>query len=246
MHQRASGQAVGETDRSDLARVIASSSVVLLCLGAGATDVLSYLTLGQIFTSAMTGCAALFFLKLAGGQYPTALRAAIALPSYMVGCALATALQPTDPEAAKSPFTLRRLLIAECLILGLYCVLAGLGRHPPTGWSRDALIFLSATAMGVQSIVARDLREPGISTVVLNPTMTSLGVALTKLSLGREPKLPRQNRLQIFVLLSYAAGATITALGIALHIHLTDLLPLIIAMLVLALQHSICVRTTNS
>jgi uncharacterized membrane protein YoaK (UPF0700 family) len=224
---------------------IASASAVALCFAAGATDIISYLTLGKIFTSAMTGCAALFFIKATGGDVPTAIRAAIALASYMAGCALAVSLQPADEEQVKSPFTLRRLLTAECLLLALYCLLAGISPQPPAGAIRLILIFISATAMGVQSIVARDLAEPGISTVVLNPTMTSLGVAATKLFLGREPTLPRPNRLQILVLFSYAAAALLAAFGVSAHLFETNLLPLAAAAVVLALTQIECraVRT---
>jgi uncharacterized membrane protein YoaK (UPF0700 family) len=81
-------------DEAPEPRKTASASALLLCLGAGATDILSYLTLGKIFTSAMTGCAALLFVKATGGDFSTALRAALALASYLAGCALAVALQP--------------------------------------------------------------------------------------------------------------------------------------------------------
>jgi uncharacterized membrane protein YoaK (UPF0700 family) len=210
---------------SDHQQQAARRSAILLCFGAGATDVLSYLTLGQIFTSAMTGCAALLFLKSTAHQYPVAFRAALALASYMLGCALGTLLQPRDESRIKSPATLRRLLTAECALLGIYCLLSADQLHP-AGMLRETLIALSAIAMGVQSIVARDLQEPGISTVVLNPTMTSLGVALTKVLLRRERKLPAPNRLQILVLLSYATGALIAAAGITVHITIIPLLPL--------------------
>jgi uncharacterized membrane protein YoaK (UPF0700 family) len=221
-------------------RITASASAVLLCFGAGATDVLSYLTLGKIFTSAMTGCAALLFVKATGGDFPTAMRAALALASYVVGCGLAVALQPADTAQAKSPFTLRRLLLLECILLGCYCIMATHGPARPTGALLLCLIFISATAMGVQSIVAQDLSEPGISTVVLNPTMTSLSTACMNVLRGREPKLPRPNRLQAFVLVAYAFGALLAAFGIPMDSHAVAYLPLVAALSVLALTQVDC------
>jgi len=223
---------------------IASASAVILCFVAGTTDVLSYLTLGQIFTSAMTGCAALFFLKATGGHYPAALRAALALASYMLGCALATLLQPREAKEVKSPRTLRNLLLVEVALLLGYCVLAALAAHPATGAARLWLIVISATAMGLQSIVAQDLSEPGISTVVLNPTMTSLGMALTKRMIGQERKLPRDNRLQIFVLIAYAAGALMTAVVIARHVTEVNWVPLVGVAVVLGLYQKVSRSTT--
>jgi uncharacterized membrane protein YoaK (UPF0700 family) len=214
-------------------------SVVLLCFAAGTTDVLSYLTLGQVFTSAMTGCAALLFLKLAGGHYAMVARAAIALASYLAGCCLATLLQPRDKTRIGAPQALRRLSLAECLLLLLYVPLALTGAGEDRTY---VLIFLSATAMGVQSLVARDLQEPGISTVVLNPTMTSVGVAVAKLVLRREAALLRENKLQLLVLAAYAGGALVTALGLLRHIEEMILLPLGAAGSVLLLFHYLCLQ----
>lgn len=218
----------------------ASASALLLCVAAGATDILSYLTLGQIFTSAMTGCAALFFVKSLGGQEAAAARAALALASYLAGCMLAAALQPAGDTRVKTPLTLRRLLAAESFLLAGYVLIALPPPHPAIGATRLVLIAMSATAMGVQSIVARDLSEPGISTVVLNPTMTSLGLALARFILGRTRPLPRPNRLQLLVLVAYAAGALTAALGVKAHLLETSLLPLLTVLAVLALTEFEC------
>jgi uncharacterized membrane protein YoaK (UPF0700 family) len=221
-------------------------SAALLCLAAGATDVLSYMTLGKIFTSAMTGCAALFFVKSSGGDFATATRALLALASYFLGCGIGTMLQPRDPSQMKSPATLRRLLLAECLFLTAYVGLALAGSHPAAGADRYVLIFLSACAMGIQSIIALDLSEPGVSTVVLNPTMTSLGVALTKRLAGREPALPGPNRVQIAVLAAYAVGAVLTAFAVRANIHAANALPLLAVAGVLVMFHQHCRSVSNS
>jgi uncharacterized membrane protein YoaK (UPF0700 family) len=191
----------------------------------------------------MTGCAALFFVKVTAAQYPTAVRAAVAILSYMLGCIVAAWLQPRDESLVKTPFTLRRLLLAECVLLGLYIIVAAHARAPAKGAAELALILISATAMGIQSIVARDLAEPGISTVVLNPTMTSLGVALTKWALGRERRLPRPNRLQAIVILTYAAGAALAATALAFHVFDTVTFPFIIVLAVLVLTAIECWRS---
>jgi uncharacterized membrane protein YoaK (UPF0700 family) len=199
-------------------------SVVLLCFAAGTTDVLSYLTLGHVFTSAMTGCAALLLLNLA---------------SYFVGCGLATLFPIRDKKRIGSPRDLRRLLAVECLLLFLYVVIALTGAGDDKTF---LLIFLSAAAMGMQSIVARDLHEPGVSTVVLNPTVTSLGVAVTEVLLRRKRILPGRNMLHIAVLVAYGGGALLTALGLAGHIAAMDLLPLGAVAAVFLVFNYLCLR----
>ncbi len=229
-----------ETVRKTARRArIRAVSVLLLCFVAGTTDILSYLTLGNIFTSAMTGCAALLFLKLAGSHYAAVSRASVALTSYLLGCGLATRLQPHDRSRIGSPTALRRLMAGECLLLFMYVPIALTGSGDEKTY---LLIFLSATAMGMQSIVARDLREPGISTVVLNPTMTSLGSGIMQVLLRQKQALPRQNRRHIGVLLAYAGGALLTALGLADPIAVMNLPPFGAAASVLLLFHYLCRR----
>jgi uncharacterized membrane protein YoaK (UPF0700 family) len=220
----------------------ARSSVLLLCFAAGVTDILSYMTLGGIFTSAMTGAAALFFVKLSMADYAAALRAVLAMASYLLGCGLAAALQPRDAQRVRSPQTLRCLLLAECVLLALYVAVAQRAGAPVQGAWRLGLIVISATAMGVQSIVARDLGEPGISTVVLNPTMTGLGLALMRRLMGREVPLPRENRLQAMVIATYAAAAATTAAALVAHIADTVALPFIPVFVTLILTMIACRR----
>ena len=218
--------------------------LILLCFASGSTtDVLSYLTLGRVFTSAMTGCAALLFIALVNGRYPAAIRAAVALASYMAGGGLAAFLQPPDLRRVGEAATLRRLLIAEAATLGLYCILSATGAHPVLGDARYALIFLSALAMGIQAIVARDINEPGITTVVLNLTLTSIMIALTRWVTERDlDHLPRRNKVQIAVVLGYAAGAAAAACGLLIKAADIDLLPFGAVLITLGLYQYRCRR----
>ncbi|HEX7389604.1 MAG TPA: DUF1275 family protein, partial [Acidiphilium sp.] len=118
---------------------IAANAVVLLCFASGATDVLSYVTLGQIFTSAMTGAAALFFINLAGGDGAAAARAAIALASFVAGAAIAAAIQPRDPVRARADRPLCLLLGIEVVLLGIYSGLSIAAGGAPQGTLRYGL-----------------------------------------------------------------------------------------------------------
>lgn len=206
---------------------ISGSAVTLLCFVSGATDVLSYLTLGRIFTSAMTGCTALLVIAIINTKYRKALRAGLSLFSYTLGGAVATLLQPRAEDQANQPFALRRLLIAEALLLAAYCIVAALAHHPAKPAIRDPLVVLSALAMGIQAVAARQTHEKGITTVVLNITITSIIVALTKGTTGRgHHPMTRHTALQLTVLASYATGAALTAGALTEHWFPGDLLPL--------------------
>jgi hypothetical protein len=75
--------------------------------------------------------------------------------------------------------------------------------------------------------------------------MTSLGVAVAKWMAGREPGLPRPNKLQAIVLATYAAGAAITAGALAMHVFDTVTLPFLIVFTVLVLTAIECWRSGN-
>lgn len=215
---------------------VAGSAVTLLCFVSGATDVLSYMTLGRIFTSAMTGCTAVLFVALISLKYQKAIRAGLSLLSYAVGGAVATLLQPRQDRRADEPVVLRRLLVAEAVLLTIYCIVAALAPQTMPPDVRDGLVFLSALAMGIQAVTARHIHEKGITTVVLNITITSLIVALTKGATGRgERPVTRHNGLQAIVLAGYAVGAGVSAGALFEHWFAGDLLPLAGVLITLAL-----------
>lgn len=213
---------------------MAGTGVTLLCFASGATDVLSYLTLGHVFTSSMTGCMALFCLTLVTRKFAAATRAATSLLSYAAGGVAATLLQPREPARAGALFVVRRLLLVETLILAAYCVISVRLGHPATGSTRYGLIVLSALAMGLQAVTARDIHERGIITVVLTITITSVLVALTRRITHRGLNhLPAHNRLQAIVILGYAVGAIASAAGFVSGVISPGLLPFAAVLLTL-------------
>ncbi len=214
----------------------AGAAVTLMCLTSGATDVLSYLTLGHIFTSSMTGVTALLIIALAVGKRPTAIRAGVSIASYLVGGALAAMLRPPKHAPDSARRSVRRLLIVEAMLLAVYCVIAASAPHPVTGALRDILIVLSAMTMGIQSVAARQTHEQGITTVVLNTTMTSIVVALTERGSGRRSKpLSAHFGLKIIAIAGYVTGAAVVAAALVNHWFAADLVPLAATCVALAL-----------
>jgi hypothetical protein len=70
--------------------------------------------------------------------------------------------------------------------------------------------------------------------------MTSLSVACMNVLRGREPKLPRPNRLQAIVLGAYAIGALLAAFGVSKDPFAVPYVPLVAALSVLALTQVEC------
>ena len=67
-----------------------SLSLAGLSLAAGCTDVLSFLKLGDLFTSAMTGNTALLAIAIGRGQWHAASRTFAALLGFTLGVVVAT------------------------------------------------------------------------------------------------------------------------------------------------------------
>src|SRR5215470_14679194 len=73
--------------------------LALLALASGSTDVMAFLTLGDIFTSAMTGNVAFLAIAIGQGQLHSALLTSLALLGFIGGVAAATALYaPRKPS----------------------------------------------------------------------------------------------------------------------------------------------------
>src|SRR5438067_6842855 len=66
--------------------------LVSLSLASGCMDVLSYLSLGDVFTSAMTGNTALLAIAIGHGSLLAASRSLCALVAFILGVVLATML----------------------------------------------------------------------------------------------------------------------------------------------------------
>ena len=64
-----------------------------LSLASGCTDVLSFLELGNLFASAMTGNTALLAVAIGSGELLAASRSLTALVGFGLGVALATAVK---------------------------------------------------------------------------------------------------------------------------------------------------------
>src|SRR4051812_22701456 len=128
-----------------------------LGLASGASDVLSFLELGNLFTSGMTGNMALLAIAVGHGQVATATRSLSALVAFACGVLIAKGVTRT----------LRALLLLEVVVLGACAALWTANADALDGAVLYGVIALSALGMGIQAAAARTGKYAGVTTVVL-------------------------------------------------------------------------------
>jgi uncharacterized membrane protein YoaK (UPF0700 family) len=152
---------------------------VLLAINSGATDAFGFLALGGAFTSVMTGNMVL--LGAAAGRRDSALatNAAMAIVSFVLGCAAGTALAGTAaPQQPVWPSRVNRALLVELVLIaaqavGWWCTAASPDLH-----MHLVLLSLNAAALGIQSSAVQRFGVSGLSTTYMTGTLTTLVIRL--------------------------------------------------------------------
>lgn len=162
------------------ARYIGHPARVLACLSlaSGCTDVLTFLKLGEVFTSAMTGNAALLGVAIGRGEMLAASRSLTALFGFIAGAALAAVIYNLAQAEPKAGGGLRRLLLLEFVCLGGCTVLWSFSGQPIQPRSLYSIIVLSALSMGIQGIAAQRISSSGISTIVFTSALIRIVTSL--------------------------------------------------------------------
>lgn len=147
---------------------------MVLTVGTGAIDAISFLRLGGVFSSVITGN--LVLLGLAAGRADATLAAhlGVAGAAFIAGVLAGAGL--TGPTTADHPVWPARVnvalgaeLVSLSLLLGWW---AAVGSHP-RGGVQFALLALAALAMGLQSAAVRAIGIAGLSTTYMTGTLTS-------------------------------------------------------------------------
>jgi uncharacterized membrane protein YoaK (UPF0700 family) len=179
--------------------------VIVLALTTGAVDAVTFLRLGKVFSSVITGNLAL--LGVAAGKQDVGLaeNAGFALAGYALGVLLGGALAGTAVKG--QPVWPRRVtatLAGELLLLGGFSGgWLALGGHP-SGGPRLALLAVVAAGMGAQSTAVRRLGQ--MSTTYLTSTLTGL---LEALAVRRWPTAARRSTgILVAFVVGAAAGST--------------------------------------
>jgi len=155
-------------------------ALTALALASGVTDVAAFLTLGDVFTSAMTGNTALLGIALSQGRILSATHSVSALLGFALGACLATAICVSNaPNKVDDLSRIRPLLLVEISCLAVFAALLTLVGRPVEGGLLYGLILLSAIGMGVQGVATRQINSPGMNTIVFTSTLLSIVISLT-------------------------------------------------------------------
>lgn len=221
-----------------------TAAVVLLALSSGAVDALSFIGLGEVFASVMTGNLVLLGVALVHTRLGPALSAATAIAAYVVGvlgtsawlhrahAPLVRDARPGRPEwYGRLGRALTVVPVAQAVVLAGW--LASGGRPGET--VRLLLLAPAAFAMGVQSTGVNTLPLPGAATTYLTGTLTTLTTELATSG------VPSTMRRRFAVLGAALAGAALDAVLLEWARPAAPILPLaatVSVLLVLALPGS--------
>jgi uncharacterized membrane protein YoaK (UPF0700 family) len=174
-------------------------------------DAIAFLTLGGVFTSAMSGNTIVLGLAISQGHFGSALHAVTALLGYLTGVAIASFSLAESGRGSGWTLGLEGLFIA--IFAGLW-LFAGTPIGSPGIF---ALIGLSAVAMGLQGGIGRAIGAPGIMTVIFTSTYTAIVSNLVERTLGgNRPLLTDLALRQLTAVAAYLGGAVIAGI-IATH-----------------------------
>jgi uncharacterized membrane protein YoaK (UPF0700 family) len=181
--------------------------MIALTLLTGATDATTFLKLGNVFTSVMTGNMVLMGLSIGRGDVAAFGHAAVAVVSYIVGTVVGSRIvgQPRTDDRIW-PAALTAALLVE---FALFAVVAGgwWGTHSgPTGTVQTLLLIMSTLALGIQSSAILRLNVSGLSTTYLTGTLTTVVNALVV------KRSVRGNGRSVCVLCALVVGAALGSL----------------------------------
>ncbi len=186
-----------------------------LAMASGVTDVTTFLSLGDVFTSAMTGNTALLGIALSQGQIVSATHSLSALLGFALGAALGAAINFRKRRYDVGALQIvRLLLLMEIGCLGVFAAILSSTGPPPESPVLYALILLSAIGMGLQGVVARQINSPGINTIVFTSTVISIVISLIGTFMGSSESrgVHPDTRRQIGIFLAYAFGAIVAGI----------------------------------
>ncbi|MDQ2858514.1 MAG: DUF1275 domain-containing protein [Candidatus Eremiobacteraeota bacterium] len=138
----------------------------------GLVDAVSFLRLGHVFVSNMTGNVVFLGFAIAGAGDIAPLRSIVALLAFTFGSAMGG--RYCRLFGVHRGRLLAATLAAECLLVGttLGVSLISLGLSPDV--LTNVQVGLLAIAMGMQTAAARKLGVPDLTTTVITLTMTAL------------------------------------------------------------------------
>ncbi len=196
--------------------------LMLMTFAAGSVDVISFVKLGEVFASAMTGNIAFLALHSAAGSIYSAIGSLIALCGFAAGAA-AGALLSRDRPARGAIMTL--VSSETILLLGAALLWLALPQFRSRLFAYVVILILSL-AMGLQSICGKKINLSNIPTVVFTSTLTNIVLGVTE-SLSSRKALAADSKRQLVSFSMYFVGAFCAGLLCLADWSILILLPLI-------------------
>jgi uncharacterized membrane protein YoaK (UPF0700 family) len=167
------------------------SRVVLLTITAGAVNAVSFIVLGKVFSSVITGNMVLLGVAATTGNSGAAIHGGVALAGFsagvLAGAPIAARGRGDSGGAgggagaeASWPGGVTAALAAEVVVLAAFCAGWEAAQGHPHGGAQLTLLVLLAVAMGMQSSAVRRLGQ--MSSTFLTSTLAGVlaGVATRK------------------------------------------------------------------
>jgi uncharacterized membrane protein YoaK (UPF0700 family) len=183
---------------------VRDSLVVLLTLTTGAVDATSFLALGHVFASVITGNLVLLGAAAGTGRPALAVHSGVALAGYVAGVALGAPIAARRDGAGRTwPPSVTVTLVAELGVLVAFSVSWELAGAAPGGGAQLVLVAVLAAAMGLQAAAVRRLGQ--MSSTYLTSTLTGVVAGLVT---GSKPDgLPRSLGVLAAIVAGAVAGA---------------------------------------
>jgi uncharacterized membrane protein YoaK (UPF0700 family) len=198
---------------------VKSLIAVVLTFASGATDVISFTHLGNVFTSVMTGNIVLLGLAVARASVSLATHTVTSIGGYVAGVAASTWIgyrgqgsagaddRAAGRRASGLPSHVTWALFAELVLIAGFAAGWEITGADPAGGAQFALLATVAAAIGMQSATVNRMNMSEVGTTYLTGTLTTLVSSLVIPGQQTQFKLRR-----IGVLLGLAAGAALSGL----------------------------------
>jgi uncharacterized membrane protein YoaK (UPF0700 family) len=204
--------------------------LVALTFSAGAIDSISFLVLGKVFSAFMTGNIVFLGFELGGAAGPSTWRTIASIGAFGVGAALgARVVAPTAGAHAVWPRRVTAALAAGAVAQTAFLVLWLAVSGRPSSGSADALIAISALAMGLQTAAVFSLGVRAVFSTAATAAWTAFMGDVATWSQTRDER----HRLAS-ILVALFAGAVIGAVLVVNARAWAALLPLVISASVVA------------
>jgi uncharacterized membrane protein YoaK (UPF0700 family) len=147
--------------------------VVLLTITSGAVNAVSFLALGKVFSSVITGNLVLLGVSATTHSPVEAIHAGVALAGYVAGVLIGAPLAGRrSHQAGAWPAGVTATLAAELVVLAGFSVGWELSDGRPHRGAQLVLLIVAAAAMGMQSAAVRRLGQ--MSSTFLTSTLVGV------------------------------------------------------------------------